>query len=217
GFAIPVDRVRSLVGRAFKRRLMTGDWLVIELEEGEGRQARVRYVFPKGPAHGSDLRPGDILTRVNGEPTPPLFDLLWQMAFLPPGAAVELTGHREDAPLTARLMHLPVPTESLSDRHLGLVASDVSDQENREYQLRFDAGVVVQSVREGGPADRIGVRPGDLVIGLGSYRIRHSDDLLVFLQYVQPADIVKVRVLRRAARPNGASRGSQKEGVLVAE
>ena len=168
----------------------------------------MRYAFPKGPAQQSGLKEGDQITSVNGRPVKSLFDLRWTMSFLPHGAAVEV-GVRRDGqtlprPLTVRL--LPVPTASLSTLHLGFEADDVSDEENRERQLPFDAGVVVRKVRPDGPAARIGMKPGDVVVGLGTYRIRHVDDLLVFLQYVGAGDLVKVRI-QRAFRSRGGRPG----------
>jgi len=68
---------------------------------------------------------------------------------------------------------------------------------DRQQQIiQSHAGVIVQQVRADGPAAKIRMRPGDLIVGLGTYRIRNSDDLLLFLQYVQSGDLVKVQVVR---------------------
>ena len=77
-----------------------------------------------------------------------------------------------------RLPLLPVPTEGLSVRHLGLMAADVS--EGDDPTTPYDAGIVVRSVRPDGPAGRIGILRGYVIHVLGAYQIRHMDDLLVF-------------------------------------
>lgn len=218
GFAIPIDQVRSLVGRAFKRRLLRGDWLGVDLEEGEDSAARVRYVFPKGPARASGLREDDVITSVNGVPAATLLDVRWNLAFLPYGASVRLGVRRPDrAAQAVEIRLLPVPTAVLSERHLGFVAEDVSEEAIREQQLALDAGVIVQAVRPDGPAARVGLEPGDVVMGLGTYLIRHSDDLLLFLQYVRPDDLVKVRVLRSTPMRSGRILRVEQEGQMLAE
>jgi S1-C subfamily serine protease len=216
GFAIPVDRVRSLVGRAFERRLMTGEWLGLDFDAGSEGEARVRNVFPRGPAARSALQADDVVTHVNGTPTATLFDLRWELARLPVGAVVDLAATRDGRPLPspARLPLLPVPTDTLSDEHLGLLAADVGEED--EPAASYDAGVVVRTVRPDGPAGRIGIHPGDVILALGAYQIRHMDDLLVFLQYVQPGDIVKVQVQRKTRRPGGFV-VERKEGTMRAE
>ena len=218
GFAIPVDRVRSLVGRAFKRRLIRGDWLGVEFEEGPGGVARLRHAFPKGPGHQGGLREGDEVVSLDGAPTPTLFDLRSQLAFLPKGATVRLGVRREGRALTEPISIAlePVPTDRLSATHLGFVAGDVSDQENREQRLAFDAGVVIRDLVPESPAARIGLRPGDLVVGLGTYRIRNSDDLLLFLQYVQSGDLVQVKVLRPVRLRSGQVVREEQAGQMVA-
>ena len=219
GFAIPVERVRSLVGRALKRRLVRGDWLGVELVEGVDGVATVRHAFPKGPGYVGGLREIDEIVSLNGRSTPTLFDLRSQLAFLPRGATVRLGVRREgsllEKPLSIELES--VPTDQLSAKHLGFVAADVTDQENREQRLAFDAGVVVRSRLPDSPAARIGIEPGDLIVGLGTYRIRHSDDLLLFLQYVQPGDIVEVKVLRPIRLRSGRLIREEQAGQLVAQ
>jgi len=219
GFAIPTERVRVLVGRALKRRLIRGDWLGVELEDGGSGEAAVRYVFPKGPARSSGLAERDVVESLNGKPTPTLFDLRMQLAFLPQGVTVRLGVRRDGVsqPEPVAVSLVPVPTDALSARHLGFVAADVSDEENREQRIAFDSGVVVKEIRPDGPAARIGLEVGDLVIGLGTYRIRHSDDLLLFLQYVEPGDLVQVKVLRPVLLRSGRMAREEQKGQLVAE
>ena len=68
GFAIPVDRVRSLVGRAFKRRLIRGDWLGVEFEEGPGGDRARPPRLPQGArAAGAACGEGDEVVSLDGD------------------------------------------------------------------------------------------------------------------------------------------------------
>lgn len=195
-FAIPTDRVRRLVGAALKSRVAVGAWLGLEEAEAADGGVEVKAVFPVGPAAASELREGDRLVAVDGKPTPTPYD--WALALLDvaPGREVEVRARRTAPDGTAtdlppqRIRFEPIPTATLARERLGLEVSDVGD---------YEAGVLVRTA--GGPAAKVGLQPGDVIVGLGTRRIRHTDDLLVFLQFVRPGDLVDVHV-RRAA-PGG--------------
>ncbi len=213
GFAIPSDRVRSLVARAFKRHLVSHDWIGVDLEEGPHGEALVERVFPHGPARGADLKQGDVIVSMSGEQVPTLFDAQLRLLAHDARQPVKLLVQRragervEERRIDLRIE--PLPTDTLSRERLGFVA---------ESTELFD-GVRVVSVRVGGPADKIGLKRGDVIVGLGGFRIRSGEDLLLFLQYVRSGDIVNVRVSGESRatdwRP-GVTTGDL-QGRLVAE
>lgn len=195
-FAIPADRVRRLVGTAFRRRVLTGDWVGLDEAEGPAAAAAVKAVFPRGPAAGTGIEAGDVILSVNGALTPTLYDYSMAMLALPAGSVVRLGLVRagRELPTPVSLALTPVPTDALSLEHLGLLASDVA---------AYEGGVVVRSVEAGGPAERLGLRTGDVIRALGSWRVRHTDDLLVFLQMVKSDDLVDVVAQRPPADGSG--------------
>lgn len=207
GFAIPIDRVRSLIAKAFKRRMITGHWFGLDFVEGEGGVAQLHRVYPKGPARESGLRPDDVVTHVNGVPVPTLYDLRMKMATLPLASRVSLTARRGNAPLPAPvdLADEEVPTRRLSWDHLGF---EVSDTEIN--------GVLLTKVREGSPAEEIKLRSGDVVEALGPFKIKNSDDLLRFLQVVQEGDTFEVHI-KRVERIRGRLRLARLRGTMKAE
>jgi serine protease Do len=220
GFAIPADRVRNLIGRAFLRRSISGDWLGIDETEGKDGSAEVSDVYPKGPAAASGLHAGDVIASVDGRPTPTLFDYRMAVADLPVGATATLGIVRDGRPLAepVRLPLMPVPTDQLSSAHLGATFSDVDEEITRETRIPYDAGVFVRDLRPGGPGERIHLRQGDLIVGLGPMAIHNSDDVLKFLQQVQAGDVVAVRV-RRPVKVEGENRvrWEDKRGTLVSD
>ncbi len=203
GFAIPADRVRSLIAKAFKRRVITGDWLGIEFEEGPQAEARVKRVFPKGPAARAGIAAGDVVVAAAGRRTPSLFDLRLRLIGLESGTDVPVMVERDGRSLAGNPMRLklaPVPTERLSAKHLGFTAEDTPD----------GSGVLVASIVEDGPAARMGLVPQDRIIALGGWEIRNTEDLLLFLQFVSPGDLVDVRIYRRQGRGLRRLEGSMK-------
>jgi len=203
GFAIPADRVRSLIGNAFKRRVVSGDWLGIEFTAGKDGVAEIQHVYPKGPAADSGLRAGDEVLGINDGPTPTLYDLRMALVARPGSEPIELLVRREGRLLRQgpiRLTLRPLPTDMLALKHLGFTAKDTGDS----------GGVVVEAVRPDGPADRMKLRPEDLVYGLGEWKIRNTEDLLMFLQFVQAGDLVDVKIERHLERGNVKYAGSMK-------
>jgi S1-C subfamily serine protease len=133
-----------------------------------------------------------LLVGVNGAATPTTYDYMMALLAVPVGASVRLEVRRKGQALPPIVVPLePIPTDALAREHLGLEVADVGD---------YEAGVLVRGVS--GPAAKMGVRLGDVIVGLGSWKIRHSDDLLLFLQYVQKGDLVDV-LLRRPG-PDGS-------------
>lgn len=207
GFAIPTDRVRSLIAKAFKRRMVTGNWFGIDFVEGPSGEARLFRVYPKGPARESGLRAGDVVSGVNGAATPTLFNLRMKMATLPLGARIRLDVVREGKRLSApiELVDETVPTRRLSWSHLGF---EVDDAEVN--------GVLLTKVREDSPAAQIQLRAGDLIEALGEWRINNSDDLLRFLQVVAPDDTFEVHI-KRLEEVAGRVRLARMRGTMKAQ
>lgn len=62
--------------------------------------------------------------------------------------------------------------------------------------LEEPSGVLVAKVDKGGPADRAGVRPGDIVLRLRDAVIRNTDDFFIAMERIKPGSPVTLHVLR---------------------
>jgi len=209
GFAIPMDRVRSLIAAAFKRRLVNGHWIGIDFELGADEKALVQFVYEKGPARNSGLREKDVVIGVNGRSTPTLYDVRVAMMDAPLTGPIMLEVKRDGRALAKPVSvgQERVPTARLSARHLGFVGEDVDDVE----------GVVIMRLRADGPAKSIKLSPQDIVVGLGPWKIKNSDDLLRFLQFVKEGDLVDVRIKRITRGVRGSAQTRNLKGTLKAQ
>ncbi|MGM0412148.1 MAG: S1C family serine protease [Pseudomonadota bacterium] len=105
GFAIPADRARAIFTDLVETGRVERGWLGIEVQELSPRLREsfglegddgvvITGLLRDGPAHKAGLRPGDVITRIAGEPVDEMDAALRRIADLEPGTEVELTGLR---------------------------------------------------------------------------------------------------------------------------
>src|ERR687893_470646 len=68
--------------------------------------------------------------------------------------------------------------------------------ESRQARGGFEGGAGVRTVAPNSPAERAGVKPGDVIVGLGGERVRSNDDLLNQLDGSAIGRDASLRVLR---------------------
>lgn len=71
-----------------------------------------------------------------------------------------------------------------------------------EFQQGDVIGVLLQGVRPDSPAERAGLRGGDILVGLGEIKIRNLNDFVFALRYYRPNEEVNVEWMRNGARMN---------------
>jgi serine protease Do len=79
---------------------------------------------------------------------------------------------------------------------LGMVFGNLTDEAKQYFKIRTDIGVVVTGISHGGPADRAGIRAGDLIIGLDNDKIRGMDELESAVMDHQVGDRVTFHIQR---------------------
>ena len=99
---------------------------------------------------------------------------------IPPPVGMEETGPVRPVPQ-------PVPKTGRESGYLGLVADNREDGQ---------PGVRILEVTPGGPADRAGLRAGDLIAGLGGVRIRELSEMAAIIEHVPPDGAIEFEVIR---------------------
>lgn len=216
GFAIPAARVREMVGRTFKRRLVTGDWLGFEPAVGEAEAPVIRSVSPEGPAQAAGLRRGDRILALNGQPTPTLFDYRSLEVALPPRSTAHLRLDRAGKTFEVDLAFTPMSTAAMARRRLGFVAREVEADDARALGVQAEGGVVVTEVEEGGPGAAAGLKPNHVVTALAKQRVRNLDDLGTVLEMVEAGDAVDIRIQRVVRDRFGEAAVQDARGTLIA-
>ena len=124
GFAIPVNLVRGVMEQILKGGHVVRGWLgfvpqdlsdeqAAQLGIAAGGGVTVVNILVKSPAFEAGVRPGDLITGLQGEPVRNSQDLVSRVAALPPGAVVELEGRHGREPYKLKLKVLERPTRQV--------------------------------------------------------------------------------------------------------
>jgi len=199
GFAIPIDRVRDKLAPLLAARKVSEAWCGLGGEATQDRSgALVTAVHVRSPAHDR-VRPGDIIREVNGRPVRDFFDVALAVAEHRPGDRLSLRLTRDGKECTAviRLARMPeIPSDQVLARQCGISGRDMTPALARRLGLWATAGVLVTEVKDGGPAARAGLRPGDVIIQIGAHTVRNQQDAAEALAEARPGQRLLVVVVR---------------------
>lgn len=219
-FAIPIDVAMDVVAQLKDKGRVSRGWLGIliqdvtrELAETFGMRhpsgALVAQVLPDSPAAAAGLRAGDIVLAFNGKQVATSSNLPPMVGAAKVGTEAVLTVLRDGETLELAVLLSELPEEEAftvvpgqleqapADR-LGLVVADLSADE-RERMGLGDRGVIVESV-ESGPAQRGGIRAGDVIISFDGEPVPDTRRFRQLLDAVKPGNAVAVLVQRGDGR-----------------
>ncbi len=165
GFAIPVNRALQVAAQILQRWRPVRHGIRLHWSV-EAEAWVVGAVLPGSPAQNASLRPGDQILRVNGQPTSNPVSL--QLALLQsPQRSVRLQVQRAGESVQMLLNLPPGPeTEDLAWELLGLKLEPIGQEVLKKWQVPYRGGLRVAQVRQGSPAQRQGLRVGDILVGI---------------------------------------------------
>jgi serine protease Do len=79
---------------------------------------------------------------------------------------------------------------------LGVSVQDVTDDIAKNLKLKDNSGALISDVFKGDPADRAGLRAGDLITEVNGKKIKDTHELLLMIASFHVGDKIDVRVLR---------------------
>ena len=204
GFAIPSNMARSIMESIIDDGRVERGWLGAliqdlsdELAESFGFASTegilIGDVVPDGPADKAGIKAGDIITKFNGKPVDDASRFRNAVAGTAPDTKVTLQvfrdGKTKKIDVTIGLLegqHL-VSKGGQSTVDLGMTVQTLTTDLARQAGFdEDDMGVIVTRVEPGSPAARVSIRPGDLILVVGSSEIK---DLADFRNAMKESDV----------------------------
>ncbi len=186
GFAIPSNMMKSLVDQIIEfgevRRGLLGilggdvDEALAEAFNSEVNiGAFVNEVAPDTAAEKAGLQPGDIITKMNGNELSGFAELRAKIASAGAGAKIALTVIRGgEVKIIDVTLDAAGPTQAeAKDIHPALEGAEFSNGQDSSGEN----AVIVDSVEARSPAARIGLREGDIILGVNRRRIENIEEL----------------------------------------
>jgi len=220
GFAMPSNTVASVyndlispdhkvtrgsIGIQFRQGLSGAVNRVYGFKNG----VLVQQVQPNGPADKAGMKPGDIITTLDGRQIKDGDDLVSEIASRRPGSTIRLgfmrDGKQQDATVTIgdrdkvfadigqqQPNAAPDSAAQPGEAKLGIVVRDVSPQTATKLHTQ---GVVIQSVRSGSFADLQGLEPGLVIIRINKQPTATKDQFDAVVSKLKAGDDVVFEVL----------------------
>jgi serine protease Do len=195
--AIPGNLAHSVADELIGRGKVKRSWLGLDVQPlfKRGKDERgvlVGGVVKGSPAARAGLQAGDLLMRVGDQPTNVRYeeempDFMRLVTTLPIGQPITLVALRAGKELSFQLQpvergEVNPPQQEL--KQWGLTVRNLSFLAAREMKRTNELGLLVTSVRPGGPAGEAkpSLEPKDVITGVNGSPIEHVEDLVALTQ-----------------------------------
>jgi len=212
GFAIPINMAKSILEQLIEKGRVVRAWLGVYIQDltpelaqkfglSEAKGALVADISKGSPAEKAGLRRGDIILKVDGKEIPTVSSLQQEIRSCRPGERVRLEVWRDGKSIVLEatleeLKESAAETPEVQQVDLGFEVAEITDDLVERYSLRTTRGVVIVSVRTGGPADEAGLRPGDVILEVNRTEITSLADWEEALARITPGDTVLLLIDR---------------------
>ncbi|MBZ2206045.1 Do family serine endopeptidase [Massilia soli] len=80
---------------------------------------------------------------------------------------------------------------------IGIESQDITPELAASFGLARDSGAIIAGVVRGGPADRAGIKPGDILLGVEGKPVATTADMLNMIAKLAPGQKAKMTVMRK--------------------
>ncbi len=203
GFAIPIDRAMQIVTELISSERIDKTWHGIVGARDTTPGLTVETVHRESPAESAGMRAGDVITRIADVDVNSQLDVERAMLGRKPGESVLVSVNRAgeetkiQLPLAAARPQ-PVSQDDRCWHELGLKVEPMPVAKVQRLQSRYRGGLLVTSVRGGGPANEQGIREGDILVGLHVWETISPDNIVYVLDKAREDNLgqLKFYVLR---------------------
>ena len=201
GFAVPINLAREVAEKIITDGKFTRAWLGIEIKAladyPEVRELLpdvkagvvVRAIVPEGPAAGSKLRPGDVITAVEGQQVATVQRLRDAVRPKAVGKEITLDVYRKTSEKGGKYMKIAVKPGEWIDpaaapaltsngsgdntpgNEFGIKVKALTPSLAKQLGTEITAGVVVSSVDRNSLAAESGIKPGDIITSINHQSI----------------------------------------------
>jgi serine protease Do len=203
GFAVPINMARNVMDQILKSGKVVrgyigagGQDVTSEIAQGLGLKQSYGVVLtqiePDSPAAKAGLKPGDVVTEINGAAVNSFAEMRLRVSSIAPGTLVKLRvagedGAAKEVPVT--LAQLPSPKTEDQEQSQpaqpgsrggamdGVAVIDLTARVGRQLGAPADLkGVVVREVATWSAAAEAGLRPGDVIQRINRQPVASVDD-----------------------------------------
>jgi len=214
GFAIPTAIVEPTVAQLMKNGKVEHAYMGVGISDVTPENAKffdmknangavVTEVTPEAPGDKAGLKPGDVITGINGQDVSTAGELQMKVQQQQPGSTIKLAVNRDGKQMT-----VPVTVEKMGGKDNSEVASanngkprwgigiaDLDSGTRQQVQAPTEVkGAVVAKVVPGSPADDAGLQPGDIIESVNRKPTPSASAVQDALASVGKGDSVMLRV-----------------------
>lgn len=217
GFAVPSDQANRIVAQLKDSGAVTRGWLGVQIQSiskdiansldlDSTRGALVADVVDGSPAAAGGIETGDVIVDFGGTEIIKMRNLPKAVARALPGETMPVIIIRDGNSMTLDITlerskdEPAVASASGTEKgELGLTLSDLNEDVRQKFRIESDTnGVVVLDVDQNGKAAEKGIRPGDVIVSVGTRAIADTDELKRGIEAARDSN--RKSVLLRIAR-----------------
>ncbi len=191
GFAIPINAARRVIESALQGKPLSYGWIGVAGQDVTPRIQRyfgldrphgvlVVSVVPGGPADKAGIEEGDLILRFDGKEVRDIQDLVRFVSEVSPGTVVpvEIIRGRRKITLEVKVGKRGEGFVDVKQAKVRNGKADVSSF-NVKGMVLVDSprGVVVKEVEPDSPAERSGIKKGDIVLRINQQRVDSLSDV----------------------------------------
>jgi serine protease Do len=190
GFSIPINEAKAVMSQLIATGHVVRGWLGVAIQDitdelavsfgvREREGVLVADVMKGGPAEVAGLRAGDIIVELNGSKVREVPELQRRIANVPPGQSVTIGVVRDRTTQRLKVKVTEMPGEETvvagvdgGPEGFGLQMEPLAPDAAERLGVPFSEGLLVTDVAGGGPAERAGLRRGDVILEVGRQPVR---------------------------------------------
>ena len=192
GFASPANLARDIAAKLIQHGEVPRSWIGATFKQitktNFSKGVLLTSVVSSGPAAKAGIKPGDLVTAIDGQPLTIRFPeeippLLKRLADVEIGKTITLTYERDGVSGTATVTTEKMLRDKGDETFLrawGLVTHEITEKTARDRRLDSTEGVLIGGVRSGGPAALAepAIGWGDVIKSVDGQKVRTLKELV---------------------------------------